>query len=153
MDIMKNDKDIIETDYQEIDKAYLKKEHKYKLFLKKVKANFSDSLTEIILENEYNKTHEKFILYQKDAILPLTLYGNRSFNEVTILSKKEIPLYSILKDKAKKYYYVDKCYKTDIEIIFKDKVYLKSGYKLILKDDLEEVNVIKAGKIYFLYKG
>ncbi len=71
-----------------------------------------------------------------------------------LFTKQEIKPFSVvISKKDKKAYYVTSISKLEIKIQVEGVEYTRQGTRVILKDDLEEVDVIKADGRYFIYKG
>ncbi len=141
------------VDVEIVDQKGQKKDNAIQKFWKKTKKNLNESLMDIKIENIYKKNHDEFVIYKKDALLSQTVYGEMNNLVLVIYGKHNLDLYSVVLDKNKTPYYIYKLEEIKICINFDNQAYIKDGMKIYLKNDLEEVDVIKAGNKYYLYKG
>ena len=131
-----------------------KKEGAFKKFWNKTKKAVGDAVLENNIESTYKRGHNEFTLYQKEDLLSKTLYGELEGNTLTIWSRPEVKEYSVVIDnKTNQAYYVLNVTEGTVKAIVDAVEYERDGLVLTLTSDVTEVNVIKAGKRYFLYKG
>lgn len=151
---MKNEKkEVIEAEFVEKESSP-KKENAFSKFWNKTKQNINDALLESKIESSFKKTHNEFTLYKKDSFLTTTLFGTLDNYILDVFGKHEVDNFNIIVDtKDNKAYYIIKKEIIEVESIVDGVIYKRSGTRFYLKDDLVEVNVIKAGNRYFIYKG
>jgi len=119
-----------------------------------IKNKVSDAILETKIESEYKQKNTTFSLYKKDNILSITLSGEIKNKELIVYGDHKIPKYSIIIDESnKKAYYVLNTLTTEIKTVYSSNNYIRKGTIIILDENVEEVNVIKAGKKYYIYKG
>lgn len=129
-----------------------------KNFLSSTINNIKNKISDIVLENKiessYKQNNTTFTLYTKDNILSTTLSGRINNNELIVYGDHKIPKYSVIVNECnKKAYYVLNTSTTEIKTNYNSTYYIRKGTKILLDENVEEVNVIKAGKKYFIYKG
>lgn len=131
-----------------------KKENAFSKFWKKTKQSVNDSILEGKIRASYEKAHKQFSLYEKDALISSTLYGTIEGTTLTSFGKTEIKPYSVLiaTDEGKAYYVLSGA-DTTVKSMVEGVEYEREGTIIELDENVEEVNVIKAGKRYFIYKG
>lgn len=149
---MKKEKIIIDAEYSE--KESIKKNNKFSKIFETIKKNLNHTFLEAKIDNSYKKDHDEFKIYQKDAVLPITIYGKINGMYLETISNVSISKYSIVLDCSNnKTYYIFNKKEIEINVVVDNVKYTKLGTKYLLKDDLEEVDVIKAGKRFYIYKG
>lgn len=129
-----------------------------KNFLSSTINNIKNKISDIVLENKiessYKQNNTTFTLYTKDNILSTTLSGRINNNELIVYGDHKIPKYSVIVNECnKKAYYVLNTSTTEIKTNYNSTYYIRKGTKILLDENVEEANVIKAGKKYFIYKG
>ena len=129
-----------------------------KNFLSSTINNIKNKISDIVLENKiessYKQNNTTFTLYIKDNILSTTLSGRINNNELIVYGDHKIPKYSVIVNECnKKAYYVLNTSTTEIKTNYNSTYYIRKGTKILLDENVEEANVIKAGKKYFIYKG
>lgn len=129
-----------------------------KNFLSSTINNIKNKISDIVLENKiesnYKQNNTTFTLYTKDNILSTTLSGKINNNELIVYGDHKIPKYSVIVNECnKKAYYVLNTSTTEIKTNYNSTHYIRKGTKILLDENVEEANVIKAGKKYFIYKG
>ena len=129
-----------------------------KNFLSSTINNIKNKISDIVLENKiessYKQNNTTFTLYTKDNILSTTLSGRINNNKLIVYGDHKIPKYSVIVNECnKKAYYVLNTSTTEIKTNYNSTYYIRKGTKILLDENVEEANVIKAGKKYFIYKG
>lgn len=124
---------------------------------KKTARTIKDKTNQILLdrniESYFNNKNIKFTLYKKDSILFNTLYGYIENNKLIVLNNYNIPNGSIIVNECnKKTYYVIKTETSNIDIVYNNQTYNKPSTIIQIDGNVEEVNVVKAGKKYYKVK-
>lgn len=131
------------------------KENVFSRFWKKTKQSVDNSILEGKIRSSYDKAHKKFTIYQKDEMFSTTVYGEIVNNVLTVFGEQEIKPFSVVvyENDGEKAYYTGEATATTVETSVEGVVYTRPGTSVTLDEDVTEVNVIKAGKKYYLYKG
>lgn len=132
-----------------------KKENAFSKFWKKTKQSVNDAVLESKIRAAYEKAHASFTVYEKDELLSHTFSGGIEGNVLTVFGKAEIEPWSVVianDEKATAYYAVETA-QTVVKAAVEGVEYEREGTAITLDPAVEEVNVVKAGKRYFLYKG
>jgi len=132
-----------------------KKENGFSKFFNKAKASVNNAVLESKIESSYNNANIAFTCYEKDATFGQALHGNFiNVSQLLVFGEKEIKKYSvIISSKDNKAYYVTSTEEGKVTSIVEGVEYERKGTIINLDSNVEEVNVIKAGKRYFIYKG
>ena len=134
-----------------------KKENGFSKFFNKAKASVNNAILEGKIENAYNDKNLPFTIYSKDSALGLSVHGNYlndDKTEMIIFGEKEVKKNSVvINTKDNSAYYVVDTKEGKVTSIVEGVEYERKGTVICLNKDVEEVNVIKAGKRYFIYKG
>lgn len=126
---------------------------KFSLIIQNVKNKFDDLLLESKIEQEFKNSNTKFSLYTKENIFPIFLYGKIDNNEIIVYGDYNIRKNSVIINECnKKAYYVINISQVEIKTKYNNSIYIRKGTKILLDDNVEEINVIKAGKKYYIYK-
>ena len=154
----KEKKDAIDAevvDEKEVKKE--KKENGFSKFFNKAKTSVNNAILEGKIENSYNDKNISFTVYAKDAALGQSVHGNYLNEEKTkmiIFGEKEIKKNSVIIDnKDNTAFYTLDTDEGKVTSIVDGVEYERKGTIINLDKNVEEVNVIKAGKRYFIYKG
>ncbi|MCR5113237.1 MAG: hypothetical protein K6A63_04805 [Acholeplasmatales bacterium] len=131
-----------------------KKENGFSKFFNKAKASVAAAQLENKIEAAYKKDTITFANYEKDSLLPKTYYGKYlSDNQIEVFGDHEAKVNTIIiSEKDEKAYYVTSTEKTTVKSTVEGTEYERPGTIINLDTDVTEVNVIKAGKRYFIYK-
>ncbi len=120
-------------------------------FLNKVKNTIHKMIDDAEVETNYKKNAEIFNIYKKNGFIALKVYGYIHENTIEIYGKYDLEIDSIIIRKlSKKAYRLIHFENIELFISGTHNIIKKDGMKLFIKDDLKEVNVIKAGNKYFL---
>ena len=132
-----------------------KKENGFSKFFNKAKASVNNAVLESKIESAYNNANIAFTCDEKDATFGQSLHGNFvNDSQLLVFGEKEIKKYSvIINSKDNKAYYVTSTEEGKVTSIVEGVEYERKGTIITLDSNVEEVNVIKAGKRYFIYKG
>ena len=134
-----------------------KKENGFSKFFNKAKASVNNAILEGKIENAYNDKNLPFTIYSKDSALGLSVHGNYlndDKTEMIIFGEKEVKKNSVvINTKDNSAYYVVDTKEGKVTSTVEGVEYERKGTVICLNKDVEEVNVIKAGKRYFIYKG
>lgn len=134
-----------------------KKENGFSKFFNKAKTSVNNAILEGKIENSYNDKNISFTIYSKDAALGQSVHGNYLNDEKTqmiVFGEKEIKAYSVIvNNKDNDAFYVLSTEEGKVTSIVDAVEYERKGTIINLDKNVEEVNVIKAGKRYFIYKG
>lgn len=130
------------------------KENSFKKFWKKTKDGFNNMMLDSKIETTFNKENTEYTIYQKDELLSTTVYGYLDGDKIIVFGEKNPKLYSVIADQnANKVYYIKGVAKTMVDVTIDGVTYSRPGTIIETEDEVVEVNVIKAGKKYYLYKG
>lgn len=130
-----------------------KYENGFKDFWNKTKKGLTDLVQESKIENAFNSQNSEFTIYQKDQLLSTTVFGYLDTDKIIIYGKRDFALNSVIIDEnSNKPYYIKKISDTTIDVKLNDRIYSKPGTIIETDEQVIEVNVIKAGKKYYLYK-
>ena len=130
-----------------------KKENAFSKFWNKTKKSINDSILESNIEKAYEKGMDEFKLYEKNSLMAQSFKGELNDGKVVVFGEKEYKLFSVVIDKKDVAYYLTKLEPTTVKSTVEKEEYERPGTILYLDKNVEEVNVIKAGKRYFIYKG
>ena len=132
-----------------------KKENGFSKFFNKAKASVNNAVLESKIESSYNNANIAFTCYEKDTTFGQSLHGNFiNDSQLLVFGEKEIKKYSvIINSKDNKAYYVTSTEEGKVTSIVVGVEFERKGTIINLDSNVEEVNVIKAGKRYFIYKG
>lgn len=130
-----------------------KSENGFKNFWNKTKKGLTDLVQDSKIENAFNSQNTEFTIYQKDQLLSTTVFGYLDTDKIIIYGKRDFALNSVIIDEnSNKPYYIKKLSDTTIDVKLNDTIYSKPGTIIETDEQVIEVNVIKAGKKYYLYK-
>ena len=150
-------KEAIDAEVVEDGEKKEKKENGFSKFFNKAKASVNNAILEGKIENAYNDKNLPFTIYSKDSALGLSVHGNYlndDKTEMIIFGEKEVKKNSVvINTKDNSAYYVVDTKEGKVTSIVEGVEYERKGTVICLNKDVEEVNVIKAGKRYFIYKG
>lgn len=148
---------VIDAEVKETDsKDEQREEKKPNIFSRawnKTKQSVNDSILEGKIESAYKKAHLEYTNYTKDEMLSKTYYGALEGNKLTVFGNHEVKTYSVIIGPNEKAYYVVAIEETEVTSTVEGVEYKRPGMILTLDSNVEEVNVVKAGKRYFIYKG
>lgn len=132
----------------------LKNENSFKKFWKKTKDGFNNMMLDNKIEMAFNNQNTEYTIYQKDELISTTVYGYLDGDKIIVFGDKNPKLYSIIADQStNKLYYIKGLAKTTVDVVVDGVNYNRLGTIFETEDEVVEVNVIKAGKKYYLYKG
>ena len=132
-----------------------KKDNAFKRFWNKTKKSVSDAVLESKIRSAYEKAHKSYTAYAKNELLPMYLAGEINDGILTVFGYQDVKPYSVIiaNDEGDKAYYVVGTEKTSVSSTVEGVTYERPGTVITLDENVEEVNVVKAGKRYFIYKG
>ena len=146
---MKNKENVIDADAK-VEQATEKKPG----FFSKLKSSVSDQVLDVKIANAYKKDSEALTVYTKGSLFPKSLNGKVDGLTITVWGDDEIKPYSVLVvDETLKAYYVISSKKTKVTAVVDGIEYERDGQVITVDDNVEEVNVVKAGDHYYIYKG
>lgn len=132
--------------------------------MKKIKNKFNNIINvtkekgkQIILnikiKNKFKDDNELFILYKKDNLLSINLYGYFKNDKIVILGNHDIKINNIIiRNKTNKAFFVKAINTTQVNIEYDGKTYIKDGMEIKIDDNVKEVKVIRAKEKYYLYE-
>lgn len=132
--------------------------------MKKIKNKFNNIINvtkekgkQIILnikiKNKFKDDNELFILYKKDNLLSINLYGYFKNDKIVILGNHDIKINNIIiRNKTNKAFFVKAINTTQVNVEYDGKTYIKDGMEIKIDDNVKEVKVIKAKEKYYLYE-
>lgn len=129
------------------------KKNIFKRTYESIKGKINDAILETKIETSFKEKNDLYTLYTKNNSFSTKLSGYFIEDKLVVYGKHNIPKYSIIiSDCGKNVYYVTKC--EDIQIVTKynGTEYNRIGTKLYLDKNVEELDVVKAGKRYFRNK-
>ena len=130
-----------------------KKENAFSKLWNKTKKSINDSLLESKITSAYEKELPEFKVYEKDALMASGLKGKLEGDKLTYIGEKKYALNSVVVAGDDTAYYLVAIEDTTVKATVEEVEYERPGVTITLDKNVEEVNVIKAGKRYFLYKG
>ena len=131
-----------------------KKDNAFKRFWQKTKQSVNDAVLESKIRSAYEKAHKSYTVYTKNELLPKSLSGEITDGILTVFGEEEIKPYAVvIEDEGDKAYYAVATEATTITAAVEGVSYERPGTAVTLDENVEEVNVVKAGKRYFIYKG
>lgn len=132
-----------------------KKESKLSSFFKKTKENFNASVLEGKIETAFNKANIEYAIYTQGKMFPERVSGFLTDgNKLTVFGEVEVENYAvIISDKTEVAYYAVGTAPATVSAQVEGETYERPGTTITLDENVEEVNVVKAGDRYFLYKG
>ncbi len=131
-----------------------KKENGFTKFFKNAKKSINDSILEGNIRGQWNKENKEYTICTKNETFSNTVYGKIDGDKLTIFGVEEIKPYAvIIEDGTEKAYYVISSIETSVSVTYEGATYERKGMIIALDENTEEVNVVKAGKRYFIYKG
>lgn len=150
-----NGKDKIEVEV--IDESHEQKEEKkesvFSKIWKKTKQTVSDSLLETKIESTFNKGNPYFHIYGKGEIMPLIICGKMEDNKICVYGTVDTEINNVLLDvNTDNAYYINCLVDSTVDITVDGIVYNRPVTIIVLDSNVEEVDVIKAGKKYYLCK-
>lgn len=129
-----------------------KKENVFSKFWNKTKKVVNDSLLEVKIESKFKDDNDSFSIYGKGDLVPLIVYGCLKDGKVIAYGKIETEVNNILVDNNEKAYYVNSLIDGTVDITVDGTIYTRPATIIVLDNDVQEVDVIKAGKKYYLQK-
>lgn len=130
-----------------------KKDNAFSRLWNKTKKSINDSILEGKIESAFEKGLPEFKVYEKDSLLSNSVKGKLEDDKLTIFGEKEFKLFAVVMDKDENPFYLTKVEATTVKSTVEEVEYERPGTILTLDKNVEEVNVVKAGKRYFIYKG
>ena len=132
-----------------------KKENAFSKFWKKTKQSVNDAVLESKIRSAFEKAHASFSVYTKDELFAQTVYGSVEGDVLTVFGKVEVKPGAVViaDDKDETAYYAVRTAETTVKSMVEGTEYEREGTSITLDAKVEEVNVVKAGKRYFIYKG
>lgn len=107
----------------------------------------------IKIKNKFKDDNELFILYKKDNLLSINLYGYFKNDKIVILGNHDIKINNIIiRNKTNKAFFVKAINTTQVNVEYDGKTYIKDGMEIKIDDNVKEVKVIKAKEKYYLYE-
>ena len=132
-----------------------KKDNAFKRFWNKAKQSVNDAVLESKIRGAYEKAHKSYTVYTKNELIPKGLSGEVSDGMLTVFGEEEIKPFAVIiaNDDEEKAFYAVAAEATTVTAAVEGVTYERPGTRITLDENVEEVNVIKAGKRYFIYKG
>lgn len=132
-----------------------KKENAFSQFWNKVKSSVNDAVLESKLENKFREGNTSFRIYQKDDLFGGNdVYGYYEGDNIVIWGQQSVKNFSVIIDESTHAaYYVVGSEETTASVEFEGTTYERTATNIAIDRNVEEVNVVKAGKRYFIYKG
>ena len=134
-----------------------KKENGFSKFFNKAKTSINNSILEGKIESSFNNANLSFTVYVKNDAFGHSVHGkylNDDKTQILIFGEKDFEIGSVVVDnKDESAYYLTGLDKGKCQSIVEGVEYERNGTIINLDKNVEEVNVIKAGKRYFIYKG
>jgi len=133
-----------------------KKDSCFSKWWKGTKAKMDADIFEGHIQNAYAQTHRTFDVYNHEGGI---FNGDSAVGEIVDGSliywgDKPIAEYAVVVDrKDNKASYTGKSESINLTVKYEGTDYVRKGTKTGLDPHVEEVDVVKAGKRYFLYKG
>lgn len=152
MDEKKNIEVEVVNEEKTEEKKEEKKENVFSKFWNKTKKAVNDSLLEVKIESKFKNDNDSFSIYGKGDLVPLIVYGYLKEGKVIAYGKVETDLNNILVDDNEKAYYVNSLIDATVDITVDGTTYTRPATIIVLDSDVQEVEVIKAGKKYYLQK-
>lgn len=129
-------------------------------FFKKVGDKFNDATYEMRAESDYNKNHNRYVVYTGAGLLSHTaeLYGNETIGAegkyiVAPSADEEIKSgHIIVNDKTGEALYISSVSTTKVYIDFEGKMTEKPALKIVMGQPAEKVDVIKVGDNFYIKK-
>lgn len=128
---------------------------KYKLnnIINVTKEKGKQIILNIKIKNKFKDDNELFILYKKDNLLSINLYGYFKNDKIVILGNHDIKINNIIiRNKTNKAFFVKAINTTKVNVEYDGKTYIKDGMEIKIDDNVKEVKVIKAKEKYYLYE-
>ena len=141
---------------EEEKKDETKKDSGFSKWWKGTKAKMDADILEGHIQNAYAQAHRSFDVYAHEGGI---FNGGSAIGEIVDGSliywgDKAVEEFAVVVDsKDNKAYYTGKSEPIDLTVKFEGTDYVRKGTKTTLDSNVEEVDVVKAGKRYFLYKG
>lgn len=115
-----------------------------------VKEKVNDAILEVKIETAFKEKNNLYTLYTKNNSFSTKLSGYIENDNLIVYGNHNIPKNSVLiSDCGKKVFYIKGIENVEITTQLNGNQYTRKGTKLYLDDNVEEVQVIKAGKRYF----
>ena len=132
-----------------------KKDNAFKRFWNKTKQSVNDAVLESKIRSAYEKAHKSYTIYTKNELIPKSLCGEIQDGILTVFGEEEIKPFAVViaNDEEEKAFYVVSTEKTTVSSAVEGVTYERPGTAVTLDENVQEVNVVKAGKRYFIYKG
>lgn len=132
-----------------------KKDNAFKRFWNKTKQSVNDAVLESKIRSAYEKAHKSYTVYVKNELIPHRFDGEIADGMLTVFGEQEIKPYAVViaEDEAEKAFYAVSTEKTTVTVAVEGVQYERPATRIILDENVEEVNVVKAGHRYFIYKG
>jgi len=128
----------------------------FKKWWKNTKKSVNDTILESKIESSFKNAHHGYNIYKHDGGLfnSSTCYGDIKDEALIYWGEDKIEPYSLIIDtKDNKAYYALDSEPVTVSSTVDGTVYERKGTSIKLNADVEEVDVIKGGDRYFLYKG
>ncbi len=139
---------------EEEKKNETKEENAFSKMWKKAKQSVNDTVLEAKIRSAFEKEHEIFTVYTKNELLPKSVYGSITDGVLTVFDKVDVKAWSVIvANEDDKAYYVMSTTAATVTAEVEGVSYERPGTAIYLDENVEEVNVVKAGKRYYLYKG
>ena len=149
----KKDQEVEVISEEQDDKKEEKKENAFSKFWKKTKQKVGDSVLEMKIESKFRTDNKLFNIYGKGELISLTVYGILEDNKVKAYGKVETEINNVLvDDETKIAYYIDSLEESTVDVVLDGVSYNRPATIINLDSDVKEVEVIKAGKKYYLQK-
>lgn len=114
-----------------------------------VKGKVDDFVLDTKIESEFRTKNTSYTLYTKDH--SISLCGYIIDKEIIVYGTHKVPKQNVIIDnETKKAYYVIDTKETTVKTVLNGIEYVRKGTCLVIDDSVEEVEVLKAGKRYFL---
>ena len=132
-----------------------KKENAFKRFWNKTKQSVNEAVLESKIRSAYEKAHKSYTVYTKNELLPKNYAGEIKDGVLTVFGEEQIKPYAVViaNDEEEKAFYAVSTEATAVTVAVEGVNYERPATAVTLDENVEEVNVVKAGKRYFIYKG
>ena len=131
-----------------------KRENAFAKFFAKTKQSVNDSILEVKIRTAFDREHESFNVYTKNELLTKKVTGSIRDGVLTVFGDEDIKSWSVVvANKDEKAYYVLSTEPATVTAEVDGVTYERIGTAVFLDENVEEVNVVKAGKRYYVYKG
>ena len=127
--------------------------YKFNNIINVTKEKGKQIILNVKIKNKFKDDNELFILYKKDNLLSINLYGYFKNDKIVILGNHDIKINNIIiRNKTNKAFFVKAINTTQVNVEYDGKTYIKDGMEIKIDDNVKEVKVIRAKEKYYLYE-